>query len=296
MRSPHNDHALTPLTPLPLAGGAGGGPVLSEQGQSDTPHPNLSPEGEGLKAVRPGTVASAKRAADDEAASAERRCILTGAHGSRDALIRLAISPDGMVVPDVLARAPGRGVWLSVDRTALEIALAKGKLKGALARAHKGAALTIPADLPELIDTAFQRTFLSQFGMAAKAGVLLTGAEKVDAAARSGQVAMLCHAADAAEDGRRKRDQSWRVGEDAEGSGKMGIILPVDRTALSVALGRDNAVHIAIIDSAWGARLSALLDRWQAFAGWATGGSAPVATTRDTPSTAPGADDGFAAV
>ncbi len=295
MRSPHNDRALTPLPPSPSGEGSGVGTGLIEQGQSDTPHPNPSPEVEGLKVVR-RTVASAKHAADDEAACAERRCILTGAHGSRDTLIRLAISPDGIVVPDVLARAPGRGAWLSVDRPALEIALAKGKLKGALARAYKGAPLTIPADLADHIESAFKRTFLSQFGMAAKAGVLLTGAEKVDAAARSGQVAMLCHAADAAEDGRRKRDQSWRVGEDAEGSGKAGLILPVDRTALSVALGRDNAVHIAIIDSAWGARLSALLDRWQAFAGWATGGSAPVATTRDTLSTAPGADDGSAAV
>ena len=255
MRSPHNDRALTP--------------DISTDGTAVEPR------------SRTGTAASAKRAADDEAAAAERRCILTGAHGSRDALIRLAISPDGDVVPDVLARAPGRGAWIGVDRPALEIALAKGKLKGALARAYKGAALTIPATLPALIDDALQRAFLSQMGMAAKAGVLLTGAEKVDAAARSGQVALLCHASDAAEDGRRKRDQSWRVGEDEEGSGKVGLILPVDRTALSVALGRDNAVHIAIIDSAWAARLSALLDRWQRFAGWARGGRAPVATTRD---------------
>ncbi len=270
MRIPHNDSALTP---------------------------DISIDGTAAESrSRTGTVASAKRAADDVAASAERRCILTGAHGSRDALIRLAISPEGMVVPDVLARAPGRGAWLSVDRSTLEIALTKGKLKGALARAHKGAPLTISADLPDAIETALQRTFLARLGMAAKAGVLLTGAEKVDAAARSGAVAMLCHAADAAEDGRRKRDQSWRVGEDAEGSGKMGVILPVDRTALSVALGRDNAVHIAIIDSAWGARLSALLDRWQAFAGWARGSTAPVAATRDSPSTAPAADDGPAAV
>ena len=270
MRSPHNDSALTP--------------DISTDGTAAEPH------------SRTGTIASAKRAADDEAATAERRCILTGAHGSRDTLIRLAISPDGMVVPDVLARAPGRGAWLSVDRQALEIALAKGKLKGALARAFKGAPLNIPVDLAEAIETALQRTFLAQLGMAAKAGVLLTGAEKVDAAARSGVVAMLCHAADAAEDGRRKRDQSWRVGEDAEGSGKMGVILPVDRTALSVALGRDNAVHIAIIDSAWGARLAVLLDRWQAFAGSATGGPAAAAATKDTPSTVPCTDDGPAAV
>jgi uncharacterized protein len=70
----------------------------------------------------------------DEDAAPERRCILTGAHDARDTLLRLALSPDGDVVPDVLARAPGRGAWIGVDRAALETALAKGKLKGALAR------------------------------------------------------------------------------------------------------------------------------------------------------------------
>jgi len=45
----------------------------------------------------------------------ERRCILTGSHGSRDELIRLAISPDGDVLPDVMARAPGRGAWIGAQ-------------------------------------------------------------------------------------------------------------------------------------------------------------------------------------
>lgn len=213
----------------------------------------------------------------------ERRCILTGAHGGRDALLRLALSPDGVIVPDVLARAPGRGAWIGVSRGDLEIAIVKGKLKGALARAFKGTASAIPADLAEQIDAAFRRTFLAQLGMAAKAGVLLTGAEKIDVAARSGQIALLAHAADAATGGRRKRDQAWRVGEDREGSGVTGIILPVDRAALSVALGRDNAVHIALTDDGWATRLSALLDRWHRYAGWARGSGAPSAEENDTP-------------
>ncbi len=207
----------------------------------------------------------------------ERRCILTGEHGARTALLRLAIAPDGMIVPDIAAKAPGRGAWIAVDRSALSTAMANGKLKGALARAHKGGALTFPVDLPEQIDTAFRRALLAQLGLAAKSGALLTGADKVDAAARSGQVFLLCHAADAAEDGRRKRDQSWRVGSDEEGSGKRGRVLPIDRTALSVALGRDNAVHIAIIDHGWAARTGKLIDRWLYFAGPAGHENADVA-------------------
>ena len=42
--------------------------------------------------------------------------------------------------------------------------IAKGKLKGALARAFKGAALSIPADLPERIEAALTRAFTDRLG------------------------------------------------------------------------------------------------------------------------------------
>ena len=56
--------------------------------------------------------------------SPERKCILTGAHGDRADLIRLALSPDGDLFPDLGAKAPGRGAWVVPDREALEIAVA----------------------------------------------------------------------------------------------------------------------------------------------------------------------------
>jgi uncharacterized protein len=203
--------------------------------------------------------------------SAERRCILTGVHDDRARLIRLALSPHGVLVPDIAARAPGRGAWIGVDAAQLAEAQAKGKLKGALARAFKGTAAAVPDDLAGAINDAFSRLVLAQLGMAAKAGALLTGADKIDNAARAGQVRLLLHAADAASDGRRKRDQSWRVGEDAEGSGQMGMVLPLDRASLSQALGRDNAVHLALIEAGWADRLGTLLQRWHHFATWPMG-------------------------
>ena len=78
----------------------------------------------------------------------ERRCILTGERAAPEHLVRLAISPEGIVMPDVRAKAPGRGAWLGVSRAELEQAIANGKLKGALARAFKGGAIVIPTDLP----------------------------------------------------------------------------------------------------------------------------------------------------
>ncbi len=201
----------------------------------------------------------------------ERKCILSGRHDARGRLIRLAIGPDGQVAPDVRAKAPGRGAWIGVSKAELAGAQAKGKLKGALARAFKGAALTIPDSLADDIETQLERLTLDRLGLEARAGNLISGAEKIDAACRSGQVALLLHAADAGEDGRRKRDQSWRVGEDKEGTGLGGTILPVDRGALSMALGRDNAVHVAITDRGAADRILSALERWQFYIGCDTG-------------------------
>jgi uncharacterized protein len=207
---------------------------------------------------------------DSSDGSPERKCILSGEHEARDALVRLAISPPGpdgacVVLPDALARAPGRGAWIGVSRADLEIALAKGKLKGALARAFGkslgGAPLTIPEDLAGRIEAALLRVFTDRLGLEMRAGRLLVGSDRIAENARMGKVAWLAHAADAAEDGSRKLDQAWRVGEDAEGSGLRGITLPLDRAALSVALGRDNVVHLALSDKAAAERLSGPLQR-----------------------------------
>jgi uncharacterized protein len=223
----------------------------------------------------------------DASGAPERRCILTGEHGSRDDLVRLAISPEGEVLPDALARAPGRGAWIAVSRGELEKALNKGKLKGALARAFKGEALSIPDDLSGRIEAALLRAFTDRLGLEMKSGRLLTGSDRIAEHARGGQVAWLAHAADAGEDGSRKLDQAWRVGREAEGSGLRGITLPLDRATLSVALGRDNVVHLALTDPAAAQRLAVPLQRLLRFLGAAEptgqnegrGASSPAATT-----------------
>lgn len=191
----------------------------------------------------------------------ERTCVLTRASASRDVLVRLALGPDGQVAPDVRARAPGRGAWIGTGRAALDAANAKGKLKAALARAFRTDRLDIPADLGARIEAALRQTALDRLGMEAKAGNVIAGADRIENAARSGKVKLLIHAADAAEDGRRRLDQAWRVGG---GEGR-GVTFPEGRTILSMALGRENVVHLALIDGAAAARVLHALSRWGAF-------------------------------
>lgn len=232
----------------------------------------------------------------DEAAAApakvpERRCILSRDTRARGELTRLALSPAGLVLPDVQARASGRGAWIGINRPTLEKALADGTLKKALCRAFGMGAVEIPADLPELISQAFTRLLLDRLGLELRAGNLLLGSQRIDKAAREGRVAVLFHAADASADGAAKLDQAWRVGSDLEGSGRTGARLPLDRAALSVALGRENVVHLALVDERAGLRIAAIAKRLADFAG--TGSSGDDAQERgeqnDTADT-----DGFA--
>jgi hypothetical protein len=149
----------------------------------------------------------------------------------------------------------------------MEIAIAKGKLKGALNRAFKETGIAIPEGLAALTESALQRAVLERLGLEARASMLLTGSDRIAEAARSGRVVLLLHAGDAAEDGCRKLDQAWRVGSEEEGTGKSGLVLAASRDQLSAALGRDNVVHIAITDSRAAERVGQIVDRWHHFIG-----------------------------
>ncbi|QYJ06744.1 DUF448 domain-containing protein [Qipengyuania flava] len=201
------------------------------------------------------------------ASEPERRCILSGEVAPRDTLVRLVASPEGLVLPDAQEKAPGRGAWIGVTKHELAEAQAGGKLKGALARAFKTGDLELPENLPDLIENALRRVVLDRLGLEMRVGRLILGTARIAEQARGGVVALLLHASDASEDGRKKLDQAWRVGREAEGSGERGLELPLDRNALSVALGRDNVVHLALADDAAAARVMKPLTRLMHYLG-----------------------------
>ena len=191
----------------------------------------------------------------DKASGSERRCILSGETHPRESLVRLAISPDGVVLPDPGAKAPGRGAWIAPDRAALEAAIADGHLKRALMRAFKGGpakdtgarvSLSYSDDLPQQVEMALTRHLTDRLGLELRAGNIVLGSSRIEEQARSGRIALLLHAKDSSADGRKRLDQAWRVGCDIEGSGARGTVLPLDRGTLSMALGRENTVHLGV--------------------------------------------------
>ncbi|MBC7522056.1 MAG: DUF448 domain-containing protein [Sandarakinorhabdus sp.] len=213
-------------------------------------------------AAAEGAALPASEAAD-EAALPERRCILTGVHGPRDVLIRLALGPDNQIAADLAAKLPGRGAWIVADRAVLEAALAKGRLKGALARAFKSNDLKLPDDLADRIAAGLERRALDRLGLENKAGNLIWGHERVGEALLKGKVSLLMHASDAKPDGMGKLEARRR----GASPDTVSIVLPVGRDQLSLALGRENVVHAAIGNSGSAARVIETLERWAAFNG-----------------------------
>jgi len=174
---------------------------------------------------------------DNDGAGRERRCIATGKILPEDQLVRFVVSPDGDVVPDLDARLPGRGMWLS----ATPAAFAKAVAKGDFARSAK-AKVTVAPDLAEHVACLLVERLKSDLGMARRAGLVATGFDGV-MRALDGKIppVVVFHAADAAEDGTRKlKSALYSRGLQAT------LIDILSRDALSLALGRENVVHAAV--------------------------------------------------
>lgn len=193
----------------------------------------------------------------------QRRCILSGEHGPRHGLIRLALGPDGTVAPDLGARAGGRGAWLGVDRAALRAAMARGRLAGALRRALRAERVLVPEDLDERIAAGLAARALDRLGIETRAGHTVTGTERIEAAIRAGEVGLLVSAADAGADGLAALRAALRHAAPEAAA----MTLPVGREALSRALGRANTVHVAVRAGAPSERAGADIARWRGFLG-----------------------------
>ncbi len=186
----------------------------------------------------------------------ERLCVATRAVRPVADMLRYVAAPDGKVVPDIERKLPGRGVWITATRAALERALRERSIQ----RAFRGDA-EVDAELPGLVDRLIERSALEGLSLANKAGQVATGAAKVETALTTGIVALLIHASDAQPDGVRKLDAAARLS---------GERLPVLRAfrgeQLDLALGRPNVVHAALLAHPAGAGFLGRclrLDRWR---------------------------------
>ncbi|MBY6157543.1 RNA-binding protein [Pseudooceanicola nitratireducens] len=169
--------------------------------------------------------------AKDRSDGPERKCIATGEAQPKHGMIRFVVGPDNMIVPDLMEKLPGRGIWVSSDRTALDTAVAK-KL---FARAAKHP-VTLPEDLTGLVETALVNRVTSLLAMARKSGDAVAGYEKVKDWLSKDYADVLIQASDGSERGKNKLSTPY------EGS----FIGWLTSNELGLAFGRETVIHAAL--------------------------------------------------
>lgn len=175
-------------------------------------------------------------------AGPERTCAVTRTPLAPDELIRFVRAPDGRIVPDLARRLPGRGVWVAGVRKTLET----GMRGGAFARALRQPVI-VPEDLADLVDRLLVRRTVEALSLANKAGLVVTGFTRTEAAIVAGECAALIHASDAADDGAAKLDRKLRAIWKARDEASDPVIVTALASAeLSLAMGRANVVHAAL--------------------------------------------------
>lgn len=171
----------------------------------------------------------------------ERRDLVSGEVMPEERLVRFVAGPDGLVVPDVARKLPGRGLWVAATRDAVEAAVKKG----GFSRAAK-ARLTAAPDLADQVEKLLKTRLLAGLGLARRAGDLILGFEKAEAAIEGGKTAWMVEACDGAQDGRRKLLQSARrAGESGRPAPRLCGVFSSEE--LGLALGLGNVIHLALL-------------------------------------------------
>jgi predicted RNA-binding protein YlxR (DUF448 family) len=186
----------------------------------------------------------------------ERTCIVTREAKASAGLIRFVLGPDQQVYPDLKHRLPGRGVWVTARSDKVEEAVRRRLFSRAF-KAEAKVAETLPGDIGRLLRDDLRQAL----SLANKAGSVITGFHKVEAAITDKPIVALIHAAEAAEDGRRKIANQLRK-RLGDAISSFPVIQDLSNDELDLALGRSHVIHAALVA---GAGSDGFLNRWHRY-------------------------------
>jgi len=169
----------------------------------------------------------------------ERLCAATGEVKSVDHMIRFVIGPDQTVVPDLKRRLPGRGIWITATRQALELAVRRKSF----ARSFKRD-VCVACDLVQMTERLLEQAALDALAMAHKAHNVAIGFGRIEMALTRDRVVGLLNAVEAAPEGVRKLNAARNRRKDAA---NIAVIGGFASAQLDLALGRSNVIHAALL-------------------------------------------------
>ena len=199
----------------------------------------------------------------------ERTCIVTRVARPAAELIRFVLGPGGEVYPDLKHKLPGRGVWVTARAEMVDEAVRRRLFS----RGFKTEAKAAPT-LSATIEAAMRADLRQALSLANKAGVVIAGFAKVESAISEKPLAALIHAAEAAEDGRRKLAAALRK-RLGDAISDVPVVTVLSNHELGLVLGRAHVIHAALVA---GAGSDGFLTRWhryRAFRGLDAEGASP---------------------
>lgn len=169
-----------------------------------------------------------------------RTCALTRVERPTTDLLRFVAGPDDLIYFDAALRLPGRGVWITADRKSILAAVKSAAFARSLKRK-----ISCPDDLASSVEQQLAKRTIQALAFANKAGLVVTGFDKVSSAIERSDVLALVHGSNAAAGGRGKLDNKlFAVHSDTDKTVPTVDCLTIDE--MSLAIGRPNVVHAAL--------------------------------------------------
>ncbi|MFD2738366.1 RNA-binding protein [Sulfitobacter aestuarii] len=136
---------------------------------------------------------------DDRKIGPERKCIATGEVQPKHGLLRFVVGPEGQLVPDILGKLPGRGIYVAAERGALELAVKKNLFSRSAKQPVK-----LPDGLVEEVERQLARRVVDLISLQRKAGKAVAGYEKVKSWLQMEEAEVLIQAVDGSGRGKSK--------------------------------------------------------------------------------------------
>ena len=169
-----------------------------------------------------------------------RLCVVTRAELPSSKLIRFVAGPDDQIVPDLAARLPGRGVWVTATRAAVQEAAKRGLFAKSLKRAVKA-----DKELANQVENLLVAEMRQVLALANKAGLVTTGFSKVEISLERGAAIALISANDASADGTGKLARKFMAIQTASGR-DAPILRQLTSVELGLAMGGSNVIHASL--------------------------------------------------
>ena len=198
-------------------------------------------------------------APDRKASGPQRRCLVTRASRPKGGLLRFVVSPEGVLVPDLGEKLPGRGLYVMPDRELLETAISK-RLFAKAARQ----AVQVPEALPKNVAALLRQRALDLIGFAKRAGQAVAGFDRVKSWIEQGRAAVVIQAVDGATGGRQRlAGVAAAVGETlSDGSSHQPVMVELfGQDQLGAAFGRTATVHVAIAPGGLAKQLASTVEQ-----------------------------------